>query len=54
MTRRKTSTSRWIAPRGGGYRPGGEFTPADPKSEHRNPTAPKGSAGVVTSGKKRT
>lgn len=46
---RSTSRRRWIAPRTGGYRPGGEFSqPTESSASSASTvTPPKGSGGVV-------
>lgn len=51
MARTKSARNvggRWIAPRSGGYRPGGEFRVTEPSAPRAGEiTAPKGPAGVV-------
>lgn len=46
---RSSSRRRWIAPRTGGYRPGGEFSQSAGSSASSASTAtpPQGSGGVV-------
>lgn len=46
---RDTSRRRWIAPRTGGYRPGGEFSHSEGSRASSTPTVtpPEGSGGVV-------
>ncbi|MFT4085908.1 MAG: hypothetical protein QM658_01945 [Gordonia sp. (in: high G+C Gram-positive bacteria)] len=47
MTKPRAS-GRWIAPRGGGYRPGGELTKkTGTKAGTSKAAAPEGTAGVV-------
>lgn len=45
---KRHSHQGWIAPRSGGYIPGGDFAPRSNPSAN-NPTPPAGNAGVTTS-----
>lgn len=49
----RTTNKRWIAPRSGGYRPGGEFSQDSSRTRASAPvTPPKGSGGVVPGNRK--
>ncbi len=46
---KRHSHQGWIAPRSGGYIPGGDFASHSNPSATNNPTPPAGNAGVTTS-----